>query len=192
MIWTCRPPLFANLAALAIAGFIGAGAGLYVFSPRAHPSPASLPASAPANLPEADAAFPALAARDALPGPYRASVLRIIDGDTFEARLRVWFGQDVTVAVRIRGFDAPELKSKCPRDMALAQEARAALGQILASGPLVLREVGRDKYGGRVIASVEIATNARGQSARDDVAVLMIAGGYGRPYDGRARAACAS
>ena len=84
-------------------------------------------------MPEADAAFPALADRDALPGPYRASVLRIIDGDTFEARLRVWFGQDVTVAVRIRGFDAPELKSKCPRDMALAQEARAALGAALAA-----------------------------------------------------------
>ena len=189
MIWTPRPPLFATLAALAMAaGFIGASAGLY-----AAPHHASLPAaSLTANLPEPDFAFPAFAARDALPGPYHASVLRIIDGDTFEARLRVWFGQDVTVAVRIRGFDAPELKSKCQRDMVLAQEARTALGQILASGPLVLREVGRDKYGGRIVASVEIATNARGQSARDDVAALMIAGGYGRPYDGRARAACTS
>jgi micrococcal nuclease len=180
MIWMPRPPLFATLAALAMAaGFIGASAGLYA-------------APHHASLPETDFAFPAFAARDALPGPYRASVLRVIDGDTFEARLRVWFGQDVTVAVRIRGFDAPELKSKCQRDMVLAQEARAALADLLASGPLVLREIGRDKYGGRVVASVEIATNARGQSARDDVAVLMIAGGYGRPYDGRARAACAS
>ena len=189
MIWTLRPPLFASLAALPMAaGFIGASAGLYA-APRYAGVPA---ASLPANLPGTDFVFPDFATRDALPGPYHASVLRIIDGDTFEARLRVWFGQDVTVAVRIRGFDAPELKSKCPRDTVLAQEARAALGQILASGALVLREVGRDKYGGRVLASVEIATNVRGKSARDDVAALMIAGGYGRPYDGRARAACAS
>lgn len=183
MIWTARPSTLALLAALSLAaataaGYAGASAAL-------HASPASAGASGaliePAN-------FPVLAARDALPGPYAASVLRIIDGDTFEARLRVWFGQDVTVAVRIRGFDAPELKSKCPRDSALAQEARAALADILASGPLVLRDVGRDKYNGRIVASVEIASVRESEN----VAALMIAGGYGRPYDGRARAACVS
>lgn len=188
MIWSVRSLSFALFAALSLAaataaGYAGASAAL-------HASPASAGASGtpiePASLP----------ARDALPGPYRASVLRVIDGDTFEARLRVWFGQDVTVAVRIRGFDAPELKSKCPRDVVLAQEAQAALADILASGPLVLREIGRDKYGGRVVASVEIATlgesSARENIAPENVAALMIAGGYGRAYDGRARPACVS
>ena len=74
-----------------------------------------------------------------------------------------------------------------------AQEARAALANLLASGPLVLRDVGRDKYNGRVVASVEIGNpSARDQSNRENVATLMIAGGYGRPYDGRARATCVS
>lgn len=161
-----------SLAAASAAGYAGASAALY---------------AAPRHEEEPTRTFPAIAARDALPGPYGASVLRIIDGDTFEARLRVWFGQDVTVAVRIRGFDAPELNSKCPRDLALAQEARAALADVLASGPLILRDVGRDKYNGRIVASVEIAGGAP-----ESVAALMIAGGYGRPYDGRARAACTS
>jgi len=188
MIWSARPLSFALLAALSLAaaaaaGYAGANAAL-------HASPADASASG-ALIEPAD--FPASGARDALPGPYGANVLRIIDGDTFEARLRVWFGQDVTVAVRIRGFDAPELKSKCPRDMVRAQEARAALANLLASGPLVLRDVGRDKYNGRVVASVEIGNpSARDQSNRENVATLMIAGGYGRPYDGRARATCVS
>jgi hypothetical protein len=53
---------------------------------------------------------------------------------------------------------------------------------------LVLRDVRRDKYNGRVVASVEIG-NVR---ESENVAAVMIAGGYGRPYDGRARAACVS
>lgn len=171
----------ASMAAAGAAGYAGGRAALdsapqftasHGFSGSVlsgNPLPAkSLPASAP----------------DLLPGPYAASVLRIIDGDTFEARLRVWFGQDVTVAVRIRGFDAPERNGRCAREAILAQEAEAALADVLASGPLILREVGRDKYNGRIVASVE--------AAKEDVAALMVAGGYGRPYDGRARKACLS
>ena len=183
MIWSVRPLSFALLAALSLA--IATAAGYAGASAALNASPANAGASGALIAP---ATFPALAARDALPGPYRASVLRVIDGDTFEARLRVWFGQDVTVAVRIRGFDAPELRSKCPRETVLAQEARTALVDILASGPLILRDVGRDKYNGRIVASVEIGNV--GES--ENVAALMIAGGYGRPYDGRARAACVS
>jgi endonuclease YncB( thermonuclease family) len=35
---------------------------------------------------------------------YPAEVLRIIDGDTFEARVRVWPGLDVDTKVRLRGI----------------------------------------------------------------------------------------
>jgi endonuclease YncB( thermonuclease family) len=34
-------------------------------------------------------------------------VLRVIDGDTFEARIRIWPGHDVTTKVRLRDIDAP-------------------------------------------------------------------------------------
>jgi endonuclease YncB( thermonuclease family) len=60
---------------------------------------------------------PAVAGRgDDLPGvaanvlvrhAHPAEVLRVLDGDTFEARVRLWPGLDVTTKVRLRGVDAP-------------------------------------------------------------------------------------
>ncbi len=38
-----------------------------------------------------------------------AQVLHVIDGDTFEARVHLWQGLDITTRIRLRGVDAPEL-----------------------------------------------------------------------------------
>ena len=119
-----------------------------------------------------------------LPGPIRAQVLRIIDGDTFEARLRVWFRQDVTVLVRLRGVDAPELKGATDYERRLALEARDTLAAILHGGEAVLSDLGADKYHGRVVATVSVAD---GRGGLDDVAAMLIAGGYGRAYAGGRR-----
>jgi hypothetical protein len=43
---------------------------------------------------------------------YRADVLRVIDGDTFEARVRIWSGFEITTRVRLRAIDAPELHAR--------------------------------------------------------------------------------
>ena len=47
-----------------------------------------------------------------LHGGYPVEVLRVIDGDTFEARVRIWPGMDVTTKVRLRGIDAAELHAR--------------------------------------------------------------------------------
>ncbi|MFZ9501000.1 MAG: thermonuclease family protein [Beijerinckiaceae bacterium] len=157
------------------------------------PAPIAQPARldpAPA-LPRADAnAGPRSAPGDILPGPFPAHMLRVIDGDTFEARVQVWLGQDVTTRVRLRGFDAPETRSPCAAERSLGEEARRALADALANGSIVLTDVSRDKFGGRVVASVRILRENGG----DDLAQLMLAGGYGRPYAGGRRGpdACGS
>jgi endonuclease YncB( thermonuclease family) len=122
---------------------------------------------------------PAAAGEALLPGPFDAEVLRVVDGDTIDARVRIWIGQDVTVAVRIRGIDAPELKGRCPLESAMAADAAERLAS-LAGSRLSLTEIGEDKYGGRVLAHVE---NAGG----GDVAALMLASGLARPYVGGRR-----
>ena len=38
-----------------------------------------------------------------LPGPFPAEVLGVIDGDTFEARVTIWLGHEVTTRVRLLG-----------------------------------------------------------------------------------------
>ncbi|HSV30240.1 MAG TPA: thermonuclease family protein [Candidatus Omnitrophota bacterium] len=99
------------------------------------------------------APFPAPAA-DRLAGPYDAQVLRVIDGDTFEARVPVWLGLDMTVRIRLRGVDTPELHGPCP---AQAQAAKAMLSHLLATGPVRLTDITHDKYAGRVDATVVLS-----------------------------------
>jgi endonuclease YncB( thermonuclease family) len=106
-----------------------------------------------------------------------ADVLRVIDGDTFEARVRVWPGLDVTTKVRLRGIDAAELRARCPQERAQAEAARDALSRMLATGDVHVIGVGRDKYGGRVVA--DVAT--RGEP---DVSAALLAAGLARPYAG--------
>ncbi|OAN63397.1 hypothetical protein A6A05_19190 [Magnetospirillum moscoviense] len=91
-------------------------------------------------------------AAEPLPGPIRAEVLRIIDGDTFQARLRVWLDTEVTVLVRVRRLDTDELHGPCrPR----ALSARDALTRLLP-GWVTLTDIAHDKYGGRVDATVTL------------------------------------
>lgn len=122
--------------------------------------------------------------RAALPGPYRAQVLRVVDGDTFEAQIHVWFGQDISTLVRIRGIDAMELKSRCVEEAEKAVAARDLLADFLRSGAVILSDLSSDKYFGRVVARVELSY---GPDSSDDVAALMLAADMARPYGGRTR-----
>lgn len=116
-----------------------------------------------------------------LPTPiYAASVVRIIDGDTFVARVRLQTGNDVETHVRLRDIDAAELHARCSKELRLALAARTALERLLADGRVTLSRVGRDKYPGRIDATVATRDTA-------DVSAAMLRGGYARPYDGGRR-----
>jgi len=117
-------------------------------------------------------------------GPFQAELVRVIDGDTFEARVRIWFGQEITTLVRIRGIDAPELKAKCGSEASKAQAARSLLQELLSGGRFRLWQIGLDKYAGRVLARVEVVKDP---SLADDVAELMLASAAARPYAGGPR-----
>jgi endonuclease YncB( thermonuclease family) len=106
-----------------------------------------------------------------------ADVLRVLDGDTFEARVRVWPGMEVTTKVRLRGIDAPEMRARCPDERAKAEAAREALRTMLAEGDVAVSQVGFDKYGGRVLATAA----TRGTP---DISAAMLAAGLARPYYG--------
>ena len=111
---------------------------------------------------------------------YPAEVVRVLDGDTFEARVRVWPGLDVDTHVRLRGIDAAELHARCADELAKAQAARAALQAMLDQGGVTVARVGIDKYGGRIDAAVATRGTA-------DVSAAMLAGSWARAYNGRKR-----
>lgn len=121
----------------------------------------------------------AQAGRELVAGPVAADVERVIDGDTFVAVAHVWPGHDVRVSVRIRGIDAPEMRSRCPAERAAARRAQERLEALLSSGPVLLGNVGGGKYYGRVLADVV----ADGRPA----AGLLLEDGLARPYRGGKR-----
>ena len=109
-----------------------------------------------------------------------AEVLRVLDGDTFEARVHLWPGLDVTTRVRLRGIDTPELKARCMEERIKAEAARDALRSILEQGEVGIMRVMLDKYGGRVIADASTR-------ATSDVSSALLAGGHARRYAGSRR-----
>jgi endonuclease YncB( thermonuclease family) len=111
---------------------------------------------------------------------YAAEVVRIIDGDTFVARMRTGPGRDVETRVRLRSIDAAELHARCSKELRLALAARAALQRLLADGSVMLSHVGPDKYPGRIDANV--ATRST-----NDISAAMLSGGFARAYDGGRR-----
>jgi endonuclease YncB( thermonuclease family) len=104
-------------------------------------------------------------------------VVRTIDGDTFEARVHVSPGLNLTTRVRLRGIDTPELKASCPLESQMAEAATGALRTLLGEGDVAIFNIGPDKYSGRVVA--EVATRRTG-----NVAMAMIAAGHARRYGG--------
>ncbi len=109
-----------------------------------------------------------------------AEVIRVLDGDTFEARVRVWPGMDVTTRVRLRGIDAPEMHARCDDERVKAEAARDALAALLKEGGVGISNIRQDKYGGRVDADVSTA-------ATSDVSAALFNGGYARRYAGGKR-----
>lgn len=110
----------------------------------------------------------------------RATALQVVDGDTFEARVQAFPGQEIVARVRVDGVDAPERRGRCARETAAAEAATQALARMLADRPLTLTDLRGDKYFGRVVARVSA-------SGVGDVAKALIAGGHGRAYAGGQR-----
>jgi endonuclease YncB( thermonuclease family) len=118
------------------------------------------------------------AARDEISGPVAAEILRVIDGDTLLVEAQPWPQQKMEVYVRIRGIDAPELKSKCDRIREAGLDARQALEALTArSRKIQLTHIFGDKYFGRIVADVVLSG---GRSAGHD---LLLAG-LVQTYDG--------
>jgi endonuclease YncB( thermonuclease family) len=131
-------------------------------------------------LPAAPVARPSSATESTTVPGYPAEVIRVVDGDTFEARVRVWPGMDITTKVRLRGIDAPEMRARCAEERTKAEAARDALSALLARGQVGISQVSLDKYGGRVLAAASACETG-------NVAQALLAAGHVRRYGGGRR-----
>lgn len=115
-----------------------------------------------------------------LRGPIEATVVRVIDGDTFVADALVWPGQTIRVNIRIRGIDAPEMKARCVSEREAAERARDELAGLLGVGTVAISDIAGAKYYGRVLADV---ANSGGVL----IGPAMIGRKLVRPYKGGKR-----
>lgn len=167
--------LFIGAAAFAFGLVVGATTLGPLFLAQTETAAAAAPAPAAVETDASAAPAPVFGR-----GIYPAEVLRIADGDTFEARVQVWPGIAITTMVRLRGIDTPELKARCPEERVKAEAARAKLAAILAEGSVELRGVGLDKFGGRIDASASTRSTP-------DVSAVILHAGLGRSYAGGRR-----
>ena len=118
-----------------------------------------------------------------LPTPiYTAEVVRVIDGDSFKARVMLapnifWEG-----TIRIKGVDTPELRGKCRKEKRFAKDAKRFTEIFLSAGKgyAQISGVRKDKYGGRFVA---YAMNAN----EKDLTTELIKEGYAVPYKGHGK-----
>ena len=115
------------------------------------------------------------------PAPFsvfeNVKVLNCYDGDTCKVELPglpAVFGKKL--GVRLLGIDTPEIRGKCAKEKALAQEAKAAIWKLVSEAKRIdLTDVSRGKYF-RIVARIK----ADGVDATDH----LLAAGLGVPYMG--------
>lgn len=80
---------------------------------------------------------------------YEALVLRVLDGDTFEALVSLGFGVSQKFHVRLDGVDTPE------KNTAQGRRAAETVRGLIEGKTVILEDEGQEKYG-RARASVEL------------------------------------
>lgn len=110
-----------------------------------------------------------------------AIVDRVLDGDTFAARVELQDGIKITVRVRLLDIDTPEINGKCQFEIDMANKARDRTAELLPIGSVIeLSEIKDDKYLGRIDAKV-ILPDGRNLSE------ILLDENLGRLYDGGQR-----
>ncbi len=110
-----------------------------------------------------------------------ARVGHIIDGDTFSGVVKLENDVEISVRVRLRNVDTPEINGGCEYERNMAARAKARLGELIPVGSTVdLRNIKDDKYLGRIDAAV---FDGRGH----DVGKRIVREGLGRTYNGGRR-----
>lgn len=112
-------------------------------------------------------------------GPYRADLVRVIDGDTIELDVYAWPQIVVRAKVRLASVDTPEVRAsrQCERDA--AKRATDFTRRFVEGGGLIVDGILLGKYAGRVVGRV----SAYGY----DLGSALLDAELAQPYNGGRR-----
>ena len=113
-------------------------------------------------------------------GPYRAEVVRVIDGDTVEVAVHLWPGLAQQISLRLDGVNTPEKRGAPLCERIVAERAEAFTKRFLRlGGEVTVTGVRLGKYAGRVLG--RLAVDGK------DLGDALLAAGLARPYAGGKR-----
>jgi micrococcal nuclease len=118
-----------------------------------------------------------------LSGPYPATVISVVDGDTVRVKVKIWLGLYQEVKVRIAEIDAPEIssKAKCTKEKELGLKAKEFLESVIPQQSTInLTRISEDEFGGRVDATIQTNDGK-------DVGELLLREGLASPYNKRGK-----
>ena len=108
-------------------------------------------------------------------GPYNATVVDVLDGDTLRLKVALWPGEDRTMDIHVLGVDTPSLIGACDLESLMAKEARAMTRAIVGNQVRLMdvKQLGPNKS---FYAQVR---NARGERLDE----ALIKAGYGKAFE---------
>jgi micrococcal nuclease len=110
---------------------------------------------------------------------YNFTIVKVIDGDTLQIESLQEL-PELKLYIRVNLVDTPEKgsRAKCEKEAKLAEKASKFTKQFIGKNKTAtFRNIKWDKYGGRLLADVEI----NGKSLSDE----LIKNGLARSYDGK-------
>ena len=118
-------------------------------------------------------------------GPVEADIIRVLDGDSFEARVYPWPDMAVVEMFRIYGIDTPEIRGKCQKEKDLAHQARQFVADLASrnANRIKLSVVGCNAAEGGGFGRCLATAHVGDQSIGDE----LISRGLARPNFGEAR-----
>lgn len=113
---------------------------------------------------------------------YKAEILKVVDGDTVDAKVDLGFCVYVIHRIRLNGIDTSELKDKDEVKRAHANRAKERLSELCRVGSTVTMVTYKaDKYG-RYLADIYVDS-----LATTSVNQLLIEEQLAKPYSGGTR-----
>lgn len=110
-----------------------------------------------------------------LPDLSVCKVIEVYDGDTIVVAL-ILHNLPFKFRIRLRGIDAPEMRTKSANEKIHAIKSRDYLSGIVLNHIVSVINVGFDKYGGRYLGDVTLNNN--------NISEMMIQANHAKPYDG--------
>ena len=115
---------------------------------------------------------------------YQIKVLRVLDGDTVDARVDLGFKVDHRIRIRIYGLNTPETRTRDLEEKKRGLHSKSVLKQWIADADrVILKSHGVGKFG-RCLGEVFVEMD---DGSKFSVAERMIAEGLGSAYFGGKR-----